>query len=75
MCITKRIEGKRIGMAGKLVSLAEETLREEGIQKISGVVFKENEKADVFWEQQGYSLRTNLNFRGRSMNDQIPAAE
>ena len=32
------------------VSLAEEALLKEGIQKIFGLVFKDNEAANVFWE-------------------------
>ena len=66
---------RRMGIAGHLVSLAEEALRKEGIQKIFGLVFKDNETANAFWEQQGYSLRTNLNYRNKSLNDQIPAGE
>jgi len=66
---------RRMGIAGHLVSLAEEALQKEGIQKIFGLVFKDNEAANVFWEQQGYSLRTNLNYRNKSLNDQIPAGE
>ena len=66
---------RRMGIAGHLVSLAEEALRKEGIQKIFGLVFKDNEPANVFWEQQGYSLRTNINYRNKSLHDQIPAGE
>ena len=66
---------RRMGIAGHLVSLAEEALQNEGIQKIFGLVFKDNETANAFWEQQGYSLRTNLNYRNKSLNDQIPAGE
>ena len=66
---------RRMGIAGHLVSLAEEALQKEGIQKIFGLVFKDNEMANAFWEQQGYSLRTNLNYRNKSLNDQIPAGE
>ena len=29
----------------------------------------------AFWEQQGYSLRTNLNYRNKSLNEQIPTGE
>ena len=66
---------RRMGIAGHLVSLAEEALQKEGIQKVFGLVFKDNEMANAFWEQQGYSLRTNLNYRNKSLNDQIPAGE
>ena len=66
---------RRMGIAGHLVSLAEKALQKEGIQKIFGLVFKDNESANAFWEQQGYSLRTNLNYRNKSLNDRIPAGE
>ena len=66
---------RRMGIAAHLVSLAEDALKKEGIQKIFGLVFKDNEPANAFWEQQGYSLRTNLNYRNKSLNDAIPTGE
>lgn len=66
---------RRMGIAGQLVSVAEAALKEEGIQKIFGLVFKDNDPANAFWEQQGYSLRTNLNYRNKSLNADIPAGE
>ena len=66
---------RRMGIAGGLVSRAEEALKKEGIQKIFGLVFKDNDAANDFWEQQGYSLRTNLNYRNKSLNKAIPKGE
>ena len=66
---------RRMGIAAHLVSLAEDALKKEGIQKIFGLVFKDNEAANAFWEQQGYSLRTNLNYRNKSLNKAVPAGE
>lgn len=66
---------RRMGIAAHLVSLAEEALKKEGIQKVFGLVFKDNEPANLFWEKQGYSLRTNLNYRNKSLNEMIPAGE
>lgn len=66
---------RRMGIAGCLVVMAEEALKNEGIQKIFGLVFKDNEAANAFWEQQGYSLRTNLNYRNKSLNEAIPAGK
>ena len=66
---------RRMGIASHLVSRAEEALKKEGIQKIFGLVFKDNEVANAFWEQQGYSLRTNLNYRNKSLNEAIPTGE
>ena len=66
---------RRMGIAGRLVSAAEEALKKEGIQKIFGLVFKDNDAANAFWENQGYSLRTNLNYRNKSLNADIPTGE
>ena len=66
---------RRRGIAGQLVSLAEDALKKEGIQKVFGLVFKDNDTANFFWEQQGYSIRTNLNYRNKSLNDDIPTGE
>ncbi len=59
MCVHP--EFRRMGIAAHLVSLAEEALKKEGIQKVFGLVFVDNEEGNRFWEKQGYSLRTNLN--------------
>ena len=66
---------RRMGIAAHLVSLAEDALKNEGIQKIFGLVFKDNDAANAFWAQQGYSLRTNLNYRNKSLHKDIPAGE
>ena len=66
---------RRLGIAAHLVSLAEDALKKEGIQKLFCLVFKDNEVANAFWEQQGYSLRTNLNYRNKSLNEAIPTGE
>lgn len=66
---------RRQGIAGKLVKTAEEALRNEGITKIFGLVFKDNEPANNFWESQGYTLRTNLNYRNKSLNENVPQGE
>ena len=73
MCVHR--DHRRKGIAAKLVSVAEEALKKEGIQKIFGLVFKDNDPANAFWEEQGYSLRTNLNYRNKSLNREIPAGE
>ena len=68
-------EFRRKGIAGSLVAAAEEALHKEGIQKVFGLVFKDNDAANAFWESRGYSLRTNLNYRNKSMNELVPAGE
>lgn len=66
---------RRMGIAAHLVSLAEDALQKEGIQKVFGLVFKDNDVANAFWERQGYSVRTNLNYRNKSLNKNIPQGE
>ena len=66
---------RRRGIADRLVSKAEEALHEEGIQKIFGLVFRDNDAANAFWEGEGYRLRTNINYRNKSLNEQVPIGE
>ena len=66
---------RRQGVAGALVRRAEEALRAEGITKVFGLVFRDNEPANAFWEGQGYSLRTNLNYRNKSLDQIVPQGE
>ena len=73
LCVHPACRRKKI--ATRLVSMAESALNEEGIQKIFCLVFRDNDAANAFWEQQGYSLRTNLNYRNKSLNDAIPKGE
>jgi hypothetical protein len=40
-----------------------------------GFVFKDNDVANSFWERQGYTLRTNLNYRNKSLNENVPQGE
>ncbi|MBR4345828.1 MAG: GNAT family N-acetyltransferase [Oscillospiraceae bacterium] len=73
MCV--RSEYRRQGIASALVQTAEAALREEGIQKIFCLVFIDNDNANAFWEKMGYSLRSNLNYRNKSLNADIPTGE
>ncbi|MBQ9208236.1 MAG: GNAT family N-acetyltransferase [Oscillospiraceae bacterium] len=73
MCVSS--EYRRQGIASALVQTAEAALREEGIQKIFCLVFIDNDNANSFWEKMGYSLRSNLNYRNKSLNADIPTGE
>lgn len=66
---------RRLGIASSLVREAEKALAEEGITKVFGLVFKDNDTANDFWENQGYSLRTNLNYRNKSLDKNVPTGE
>lgn len=73
LCVNPNAQ--RCGIGSQLVKAAEEALKAEGIQKIFILVFNDNEKGNAFWEKQGYSLRTNLNYRNKSLNSEIPTGE
>ena len=66
---------RRHRIAHILVQNAEDALHDEGITKIFGLVFKDNDPANSFWEEQGYTLRTNLNYRNKSLNKDVPQGE
>lgn len=66
---------RRQGIARQLVKKAEYALCKEGITKIFGLVFKDNNAANAFWEEQGYTIRTNLNYRNKSLNENVPQGE
>ena len=66
---------RRQGIARMLVQKAEDALRKEGITKVFGLVFKDNDVANDFWEKQGYTLRTNLNYRNKSLNENVSQGE
>ena len=66
---------RRMGIASRLVSSAEEALQKEDIQKIFCLVFTDNDQANAFWRSRGYTARSNLYYRNKSMNEKIPAGE
>lgn len=73
LCV--REDFRRRGVAKTLVSLAEDALSREGIGKVFALVFRDNDGANAFWEREGYALRTNLNYRNKSLRDGIPTGE
>ena len=62
---------RREGIGQKLVDLALEALKEEGITKVLLVAFKKNEGGNAFWESQGFTLREDLNYRNKALTDLI----
>jgi len=57
------------GIGKKLVEKVIDSARIEGINKIALVVFEENEIGNKFWESQGFSIRNDLNYRNKSINE------
>ena len=51
------------GVGSRLVELAVEALKAQGITKVALVAFSENENGNAFWEHQGFTLRADLSYR------------
>jgi len=60
---------RRKGIGSKLVELALDALRKEDIKKVALVAFKTNDLGNAFWEAQGFTLREDLNYRNRALED------
>jgi len=58
-------EHRKKGLGKKLLEKAEKSLKREGIQKIFLTVYKNNKAGNGFWEEAGYKIRKDLNYRDR----------
>jgi ribosomal protein S18 acetylase RimI-like enzyme len=57
---------QRRGIGRRLVSAAEDALKQEGIRKTALVVFEDNEAGNRFWEAAGFSVRPDLVYRNKA---------
>lgn len=55
------------GIGTQLVEHVIESLRIEGITKVSLVAFKTNEVGNLFWNKVGFDERTDLTYRNKSL--------
>ena len=62
---------RRSGIGKKLVDLALEALKDEGINKVLLVAFKKNAGGNAFWEAQGFTLREDLNYRNKALAEMV----
>jgi ribosomal protein S18 acetylase RimI-like enzyme len=58
-------EHRRCGLGKKLLEKTEKALKKEGIRKIFLVAFKKNRIGNMFWENNGYKIRKDLNYRDK----------
>ena len=56
------------GIGKAMAARAMETLREEGINKVSLIAFKKNEVGNSFWKGVGWEFRDDLNYYDFSLN-------
>ena len=62
---------RRLGIGNRIVELALEALKKEGINKVLLVAFKKNEGGNAFWEAQGFTLREDLNYRNKALAEMV----
>ena len=62
---------RRMGIGKKLVDLALEALKKEGINKALLVAFKKNEAGNAFWDSQGFTIREDLNYRNKALAEMV----
>lgn len=61
------INKRNQGIGSKLVKLALEALKNEGISKTALVVFARNDIGNGFWEAEGFSVRDDLAYRNKAL--------
>lgn len=59
------------GIASKLVDKAMTALKEQGINKTALVVFSRNADGNAFWENVGFTERTDLVYRNKTITEMI----
>lgn len=63
------VDHQQQGIGTKLVDLALEALKEEGISKVLLVVFKNNQKGNSFWQKYGFTAREDLVYRNKTLRE------
>lgn len=58
---------RKQGIGSMLVKTALDALKQLGISKVALVVFEKNGDGNAFWEKQGFTIRTDLTYRNKSL--------
>lgn len=62
---------RKRGIAGRLLEQSMAALKREGIHKAALVVFERNTDGNAFWEKQGFTVREDLVYRNRAIDEMI----
>ena len=62
------VRRQRQGIGSALVARAMAALEQEGIHKVTLVVFVRNRAGNAFWEKQGFALREDILIRDKSIH-------
>ena len=60
---------RKQGIGTTLVDAALDALKQIGITKVALVVFRRNEDGNAFWEKQGFTERTDLTYRNKTLTE------
>ena len=59
------------GIGSALVKNSLEELKKAGISKVALVVFKNNLTGNTFWEKQGFTVRSDITYRNKSLVEMV----
>lgn len=59
------------GIGFQLVGTAMQALKKCGINKVALVVFDRNENGNAFWQKLGFTVREDLIYRNKTINEMI----
>jgi len=62
---------RRQGIAADLLRHALAALETEGITKVALLVFSRNEAGNAFWENQGFTARTDVIYRNKALTELV----
>ena len=62
-------EYRNNGLGKILIKNVEKNMKKEGIRKILLVVFKNNKNGNKFWDNNGYKIRKDLNYRDKRIKE------
>ena len=63
------VSERKNGVGTALVNAAINTLKSEGINKVALVVFSKNQLGNSFWERRGFTIREDLIYRNKTINE------
>lgn len=68
VCVAK--DYRKHGVGYKMVRFAIKALMEEGISKVTLIAFKENEVGNAFWQNLGWTERSDVNYYDLVLNEE-----
>lgn len=63
------VSERQSGIGSLLVEYAMTALKNEGINKVALVVYSKNEIGNSFWEKRGFTIREDLIYRNKNINE------